>query len=78
MDHGKPIIYVKNVRKVYRMGTRKWWPLKRINLRIYKGEVCCIFGTSGSGKEYAFESTGRNGETHKRTGVYPREKIYRI
>ena len=28
MDHEKPIIYVKNVRKVYRMGTRKWWPLK--------------------------------------------------
>lgn len=24
--------------------------LKRINLEIYKGEICCIFGTSGSGK----------------------------
>lgn len=50
MDHGKPIIYVKNVRKVYRMGDEEVVALKRINLRIYKGEVCCIFGTSGSGK----------------------------
>ena len=50
MNHGKPIIYVKNVRKVYRMGDEEVVALKRINLRIYKGEVCCIFGTSGSGK----------------------------
>lgn len=50
MEHGKPIIYVKNVRKVYRMGDEEVVALKSINLRIYKGEVCCIFGTSGSGK----------------------------
>ena len=50
MDHEKPIIYVKNVRKVYRMGDEEVVALKRINRRIYKGEVCCIFGTSGSGK----------------------------
>lgn len=50
MDHRKPIIYVKNVRKVYRMGDEEVVALKRINLRIYKGEICCIFGTSGSGK----------------------------
>lgn len=50
MDHEKPIIYVKNVRKVYRMGDEEVVALKSINLRIYKGEVCCIFGTSGSGK----------------------------
>ena len=50
MDHEKPIIYVKNVRKVYRMGDEEVVALQRINLRIYKGEVCCIFGTSGSGK----------------------------
>ena len=49
-EHGKPIIYVKDVRKVYQMGDEEVVALKRINLRIYKGEVCCIFGTSGSGK----------------------------
>lgn len=32
------------------MGDEEVVALKRINLRIYKGEVCCIFGTSGSGK----------------------------
>ena len=37
MDHEKPIIYVKNVRKVYRMGDEEVVALKRINLRIYKG-----------------------------------------
>ncbi|MCD7993500.1 MAG: ABC transporter ATP-binding protein [Clostridia bacterium] len=50
MERGKPIIYVKDVRKVYRMGDEEVVALKRINLKIYKGEVCCIFGTSGSGK----------------------------
>ena len=49
-EHGKPIIYVKDVRKVYQMGDEEVVPLKRINLKIYKGEGCCIFGTSGSGK----------------------------
>ena len=49
-EHGKPIIYVKDVRKVYQMGDEEVVALKRINLKIYKGEVCCIFGTSGSGK----------------------------
>ena len=39
MEHGKPIIYVKNVRKVYRMGDEEVVALKRINLRIYKGEA---------------------------------------
>ena len=49
-EHGKPIIYVKDVRKVYQMGDEEVVALKRINLKIYKGKVCCIFGTSGSGK----------------------------
>ena len=49
-EYGKPIIYVKDVRKVYQMGDEEVVALKRINLKIYKGEVCCIFGTSGSGK----------------------------
>ena len=29
MDHGKPIIYVKNVRKVYRMGDEEVVALKK-------------------------------------------------
>ncbi len=50
MQKRKPVIDVQNVRKVYRMGDEEVVALNRINLKIYKGEVCCIFGTSGSGK----------------------------
>lgn len=44
-------------------GDEKVVALKRINLKL-SGEVCC-FRNVGVRKEYAFESTGRNGETHK-------------
>lgn len=50
MAQRSPIIHVQNIRKVYRMGEEEVVALNRINLKIYKGEVCCIFGTSGSGK----------------------------
>lgn len=46
----KPIIEVKNVRKEYPLEDETVVALKRINLNIYRGEICCIFGTSGSGK----------------------------
>lgn len=46
----KPIIEVKQLSKVYRMGEEKVIALKNINLAIYPGEICCIFGSSGSGK----------------------------
>lgn len=50
MEKKQPVIYVHNVRKVYRMGDEEVIALNRINLKIYRGEICCIFGTSGSGK----------------------------
>ncbi len=46
----QPIIEVKNVRKEYPLEDETVVALKRINLNIYRGEICCIFGTSGSGK----------------------------
>lgn len=46
----KIVIQVKDLRKVYKIGTEKVVALNQINLTIYKGEVCCILGTSGSGK----------------------------
>ena len=45
-----PIIEVRNLRKVYRMGNEKIVALNHIDLEIEKGEICCLFGTSGSGK----------------------------
>ena len=45
MEKREAAIQVKNVRKVYRMGDEEVVALNRINLTIYKGEICCIFGT---------------------------------
>jgi putative ABC transport system ATP-binding protein len=44
------VIQVKDLKKVYKIGTEKVVALNQINLTIYKGEICCILGTSGSGK----------------------------
>lgn len=46
----QPLIRVKNVRKIYRMGDERVVALDNISLEIYKGEIFCFLGTSGSGK----------------------------
>lgn len=45
-----PFINVVGLRKVYRIGGEKVIALNHIDLSIEKGEICCILGTSGSGK----------------------------
>ena len=45
-----PLIQVKHVRKIYRMGEEKVIALDDVSLDIYKGEILCLLGTSGSGK----------------------------
>lgn len=45
-----PLIQVKHVRKVYRMGEERVVALDDVSLDIYKGEIICLLGTSGSGK----------------------------
>ncbi|MBE6031787.1 MAG: ABC transporter ATP-binding protein [Clostridiales bacterium] len=46
----EPLIKVRNVRKVYRMGEEKVIALANVNLDIHRGEIVCFLGTSGSGK----------------------------
>lgn len=46
----KPVVLVKDLRKVYRLGSEKVVALNKINLKIMNGEIVCIIGTSGSGK----------------------------
>lgn len=44
------IIEVKNVTKVYKVGTEKILALDNVSFSINKGDFCCLLGTSGSGK----------------------------
>ncbi|MBP3295567.1 MAG: ABC transporter ATP-binding protein [Lachnospiraceae bacterium] len=46
----KPVIQVKDLYKIYRIGTNKVRALNGVDFSIEKGEFCCIVGTSGSGK----------------------------
>jgi len=45
-----PVIQVKDLYKIYRVGEQRIKALNGIDLTIYKGEFCAIVGTSGSGK----------------------------
>lgn len=44
------VIEVKNVKKIYRMGTERICAVDDVSFEINKGEFCCLLGTSGSGK----------------------------
>ncbi len=46
----KAVIQVKDLYKIYTIGTNKVRALNGVDFSIKKGEFCCIVGTSGSGK----------------------------
>ncbi len=46
----KPMIQVKNLYKIYRVGTNKVYALNGVDFTMYQGEFCAIVGPSGSGK----------------------------
>lgn len=46
----RPVIQVKNLYKVYRLGENKVYALRGVDFTINRGEFCAIIGTSGSGK----------------------------
>ncbi len=51
MDKARePVIQVKNLYKIFRVGSSKVRALNGVDLTIYRGEFCAIVGTSGSGK----------------------------
>ncbi len=45
-----PVIQVKNLYKIYRVGTNKVRALDGVDFNMYRGEFCAIVGPSGSGK----------------------------
>lgn len=49
-DKKKPVIRVRNLYKIYRIGDSKVRALNGVDFDINKGEFCAIVGTSGSGK----------------------------
>ncbi len=46
----KPLIYLENVCKEYRVGNITTLALKDVNFKVYSGELLAIMGPSGSGK----------------------------
>lgn len=46
----EPIIEVKNVTKIYKVGNEKVLALDDVSFKINKGDFCCLLGSSGSGK----------------------------
>ena len=46
----EPIIEVRNVTKIYKVGTERITALNDVSFTINKGDFCCLLGTSGSGK----------------------------
>jgi putative ABC transport system ATP-binding protein len=44
------MIIVKNLIKIYKVGSDKVVALNDVTFSIEEGEICCILGTSGSGK----------------------------
>ena len=50
VENMTPMIQVKNLYKVYKVGDTKVYALNGVDFTIYKGEFCAIVGPSGSGK----------------------------
>ncbi|MCH5262146.1 MAG: ABC transporter ATP-binding protein [Lachnospiraceae bacterium] len=50
MEHAKPVIQVKDLYKIYRVGETKVRALNGVSFTIDRGNFCSIVGTSGSGK----------------------------
>lgn len=46
----QPLIKIKNLKKIFKMGNEKVIALNGIDLEINKGEFVCFLGKSGSGK----------------------------
>lgn len=50
-ERGKtPVIQVRNLYKIYRVGETKVHALDGVDFNMYRGEFCAIVGPSGSGK----------------------------
>ncbi len=58
MEKGKPLIEMKDIYKIYKMGENEVRASNGINLSIYHGEMVAIVGKSGSGKSTIMNMIG--------------------
>lgn len=49
-DSSSPLIAMRRISKVYRMGSNEVFALREVDLTVQRGEFIAIMGTSGSGK----------------------------
>lgn len=49
-ENRKVVIEVKNLYKIYKVGSNRVRALNGVDFQVYEGEFCAIVGTSGSGK----------------------------
>ena len=62
-------ICFEHVTKKYISGEVSVTALDDVSFSISQGEICVIVGESGAGKNYAFEHSGRYGQSHERQGI---------
>ena len=56
----EPVIQVKDLYKIYRLGEEKVRALNGVDFVINRGEFCSIVGTSGSGKSTLLMAAGHH------------------